>query len=128
MVSGPRVPTSTYRLQFNGHFGFKDATEIILVWKNLILHRKEHTRGINEVNNGKRAFEGYALRANDFLRRLRKESARFYGRVIRNNHARNALDVAYASDYSSRRNLSPLFVHFVSRPEADLEEWRLFVE
>src|SRR3984957_12288201 len=29
MVSGPRVPTSTYRLQFNGHFGFKDATEII---------------------------------------------------------------------------------------------------
>jgi (1->4)-alpha-D-glucan 1-alpha-D-glucosylmutase len=29
MVSGPRVPTSTYRLQFNAHFGFKDATEII---------------------------------------------------------------------------------------------------
>src|SRR6476619_7682467 len=29
MVSGHRVPTSTYRLQFNGHFGFKDATEII---------------------------------------------------------------------------------------------------
>jgi (1->4)-alpha-D-glucan 1-alpha-D-glucosylmutase len=29
MASAPRVPTSTYRLQFNRHFGFKDATEII---------------------------------------------------------------------------------------------------
>jgi (1->4)-alpha-D-glucan 1-alpha-D-glucosylmutase len=25
----PRIPVSTYRLQFNRHFGFKDATEII---------------------------------------------------------------------------------------------------
>jgi (1->4)-alpha-D-glucan 1-alpha-D-glucosylmutase len=29
MASAPRVPISTYRLQFNRHFGFKDATEII---------------------------------------------------------------------------------------------------
>ena len=29
MASVPRIPTSTYRLQFNRHFGFKDATEII---------------------------------------------------------------------------------------------------
>ena len=29
MASAPRVPKSTYRLQFNRHFGFKDATEII---------------------------------------------------------------------------------------------------
>src|SRR6202007_144226 len=29
MAIVPRVPISTYRLQFNRHFGFKDATEII---------------------------------------------------------------------------------------------------
>ena len=29
MASVPRIPISTYRLQFNRHFGFKDATEII---------------------------------------------------------------------------------------------------
>jgi (1->4)-alpha-D-glucan 1-alpha-D-glucosylmutase len=29
MALAPRVPRSTYRLQFNRHFGFKDATEII---------------------------------------------------------------------------------------------------
>jgi len=29
MASGPRVPISTYRLQFNRHFGFNDATAII---------------------------------------------------------------------------------------------------
>jgi (1->4)-alpha-D-glucan 1-alpha-D-glucosylmutase len=29
MPSAPRVPRSTYRLQFNRRFGFKDATEII---------------------------------------------------------------------------------------------------
>jgi (1->4)-alpha-D-glucan 1-alpha-D-glucosylmutase len=29
MAAAHRVPTSTYRLQFNRHFGFKDATEII---------------------------------------------------------------------------------------------------
>lgn len=29
MASAPRVPISTYRLQFSRHFGFRDATEII---------------------------------------------------------------------------------------------------
>ena len=29
MAPAPRIPTSTYRLQFNRHFGFKDATGII---------------------------------------------------------------------------------------------------
>jgi (1->4)-alpha-D-glucan 1-alpha-D-glucosylmutase len=29
MASAPRIPISTYRLQFNRRFGFKDATEII---------------------------------------------------------------------------------------------------
>jgi len=29
MASAPRIPVSTYRLQFSRHFGFKDATEII---------------------------------------------------------------------------------------------------
>src|SRR5438876_10926206 len=106
----------------------KHATQIVLVLKNLILHRKEHGRGIDEVKNGKRAFKGYALRANHFLGRLWKESARLYGGVVSNDHAWNALDIAYAGDYSGRRDLSPLLVHFVSSPEADLEEWRLFVE
>src|SRR4029077_9070838 len=55
-------------------------------------------------------------------------STSFHGSVIGNNHARNPLDVAYAGDHSGRRNLSPLFVHFVSSPKADLEEWRFFVE
>src|ERR1700719_3763178 len=29
MASGPRIPISTYRLQFNRNFGFKDAIEIV---------------------------------------------------------------------------------------------------
>src|SRR5262249_33477180 len=41
---------------------------------------------------------------------------------------RNALDVPDARDYTRRRNLSPLIVHFVSRPQADLEEWRFFIK
>ena len=31
-------------------------------------------------------------------------------------------------DYASRWNLPPLFVHFVSRPETDLEKRPVFVE
>jgi (1->4)-alpha-D-glucan 1-alpha-D-glucosylmutase len=35
MAFVPRIPKSTYRLQFNRHFGFKDATEIIPYLQNL---------------------------------------------------------------------------------------------
>jgi (1->4)-alpha-D-glucan 1-alpha-D-glucosylmutase len=35
MAFAPRVPISTYRLQFNRHFGFKEATEIIPYLQNL---------------------------------------------------------------------------------------------
>src|SRR5581483_9086658 len=101
----------------------KDAAKIILVRKNFILHWKKHTCGIDKVNNGKRALEGDALCADNFLGCLRKERTGFYRGIIGNNHAWNALDVAYARDHAGCRNFSPLLVHFVSSPKTDLEEW-----
>src|SRR4029453_10502231 len=106
----------------------KDATEIIFVWKNFILHRQEHASRIDEINNRQRAFKSDALGANQFFGRLRKERAGFYRRVVGDNHAGNTGNISDSSNRARGGNLSPLLVHFVSSPKTDLEKRRIFVE
>src|SRR5439155_25097088 len=106
----------------------KDSPEIVFVRENFILHWKKHPSGIDQVNNGKRAFECDSLSANHFLSRLRKERASLNRGVIGNNHARDNSHVADPCNYPSRRNLPPLVVHLVSCPQADFEKGRIFVQ
>ena len=106
----------------------EDATKIIFIRKNLILHGQKYASGIDEINDGQRAFKGDPLRANDLFGCLREERASLHGRVVGNNHARNTFDTTNASHDSSCRNLTPLLVHFVSSPKADLKKWRIFVQ
>ena len=106
----------------------KDAAEIVFIGKDFILHRQEDAGRIDEVNYGQGAFKSDALGANQLLGGLRKEGAGFYSRIVGDDHARNAGDVTDAGDSPRGGNVSPLLVHFVSRPEPDLEKLRVFVK
>ena len=106
----------------------KDPAEIVFVRENLVLHRQKNAGRIDQINNWERTFESDSLRAQKFFYSRRKERARFHGRVVRDDHGRNARNVSDAGDCSGGDNVPPLFVHFVSRPEADFEESRVFVE
>ena len=106
----------------------KDAAEIIFVRKDLILHWQEDASRIDQVNNRQGTFKRDALGPKYFFGCLWKEGPSLHCRVVGDNHARNACDVADARDRASRRDFPPLFVHFVSRPETDLEKLRVFVQ
>ena len=64
----------------------------------------------------------------NFLHGLRKERAGLHGRVVGDDHARNAGDIADARDCAGGGNAAPLFVHFVGGPEPDLEKRRTLIE
>src|SRR5205823_10337462 len=106
----------------------EDATEIIFVRKNFILHRQEHAGRIDEINDRQRAFKSDALSANQFFGRLWKERAGFYRRVVGDNHARNTGNISDSGNRARGGNLSPLFVHFVSSPKTDFKKRRIFVQ
>ncbi len=106
----------------------EDAAEIVFVGKNFILHRQKHAGGIDQVNDRQVALEGDALGADQLLRRLWKERAGFHGRVIGNDHAGNAGDVADSSDTAGGGNFPPLFVHAECGPKSDFEKRRVLVE
>ena len=74
--------------------------------------------------SGSAHLEGDALRAEDLLGGLGKEGAGFHGRVVGDDHARDAGDLADARDGAGRRNAAPLLVHFVGGPQAEFEKVR----
>src|ERR1700693_1480322 len=106
----------------------KYPPEIIFIRKNFILHRQKDARGIDEIDDRKGALKGNPLSAQKLLARRWKERTRFHGRIIRNDHAWNATNVSDPCDHSRSDNVPPLLVHFVSCPEADLEELRVFIQ
>jgi hypothetical protein len=68
------------------------------------------------------------LSTNDLLSRLWKKCTGLHSGVVRDNHAGDTSDVADSCNHASRRNVPPLVIHFVSRPEADFEKGRIFVQ
>src|SRR4029077_18927767 len=105
-----------------------DPAKIVFIRKNFVLHWQEHAGRIDEVNERKRTFKCDPLRANHLLGGRRKKRAGFHGCVVSDDHARNALDVTDAGHNSRRRDFSPLLVHFVRRPEPNLEKWRVLIQ
>ena len=65
---------------------------------------------------------------NELLRRLGKKRAGFYGRIVGDDHAGNAGDIADARDRSGGGDVAPLLIHFVGGPEPDFEEIALAIE
>src|SRR5206468_1965218 len=105
----------------------KSRVHVIEQVKVLFSSRRRHTISDRDWSSDVCSSD-LPLRAQKFFYGRRKERARFHGRVVRDDHAWNARDVSDAGNRSGGDNIPPLFVHFVSRPEADLEKLRVFVE
>src|SRR5204862_1337969 len=98
------------------------------VGKNFVLHRKKDARRIDQVNNWERGFERDPLRADQFLGGGGEKRAGLHGRIVRDDHARHAADIADSSDRARGRDFSPLLVHFVSGPKSNFEKRRILIE
>ncbi len=57
-----------------------------------------------------------------------EKRAGFHGGVVRDDHARNAGDIADAGDSTGGGDAAPLLVHFVGGPKLDLEKRRTGIE
>ena len=106
----------------------EDPAEIVFIGKNFVLERQKNSGGINEVDDGQRAFERDSLRANQFLDGLRKECPRFHAGIVGNDHAGNSDDASDTGHATSGRHVSPFRIHFVGRPKPYFEKRGFFVE
>ena len=106
----------------------EDAAEVVLVRKNLVLHRQEHASGVHQVDQRQVALKGDALRAEELLARHRDKRPRLHRGVVRDDHARMARDVGDAGDDARGRKLAPVEVHAVCGPEPGFEEGRRVVD
>ena len=106
----------------------KDPAEVVLVGKNFVLHREENAGGIDQINDRQCALKGDALRTDELLGGLGKKGAGFHGRVVGDDHARNAGHLADARDSAGGRNAAPLLIHFVGGPQAEFEKVRAAIE
>ena len=63
-----------------------------------------------------------------FLAVCGKKRAGFHGRVVGDDHARNAGDIPDAGDGAGGGNVSPLLVHLVGGPKPDFKKGRTRIE
>ena len=106
----------------------KDPAEIVLVGKNFVLHREENAGGIDQINDRQCALKCDALRTDELLGGLGKKGACFHGRIIGDDHARNAGHLADAHDSAGGRYAAPLLIHFVGGPQTQFEKVRATIE
>ena len=64
----------------------EDAAEVVVVGEDLVLHREEDARGIDEVDEREVVVRRDLLGAEDFLDRHREERARLHGGVVGDDH------------------------------------------
>ncbi len=105
----------------------EDPAEVVVVGEDLVLHRQEHARGVDQVDQGQAVPAGDLLGAEDLLDRHREARARLDRRVVGDDHHAAADDPADPRDHPRPRRPAPLVVHLVAGPEAQLQERRAWV-
>ena len=105
----------------------KNPAEIVLVGTNLVLHRQEHARRVDQIDERQPALEGDALRTEHLLARHWDERARLHRRVVGDDHHRAARHAADAGDDTRGGKHAPLPVQAVRRPQPQFEKLRRLV-
>ena len=100
------------------------AAKVVGIGEYVFLQRQKNAGGIDEIQNGNAVFDRDVLRADHFLGGHRKERARFYGGVVRNDHHQATGHATGADDGSSGRRAAPFLVHFVCGVEPEFEKLR----
>ena len=99
----------------------EDPAEIVLVGKDLVLHRQEDARGIDEVDQRQPAGRRDRLGAEDLLDREGKAGPGLHRRVVGDDHDPAAVNRADHRHHARRRCPAPLGVHLVAGPEPQLQ-------
>ncbi len=104
----------------------EDAAEVVAVREDVVLQRQERAAGVDEVDARQMVLLGDLLRAQVLLDRHRVVRAALHRRVVRDDHAFDAVDAADAGDDAGRRRV--VVVHAVRGELPDFEERRAGVE
>ena len=86
----------------------KDAAEVLLVGKHLILHRQEGAARIDQVDAGQMVFGSDFLRPQMLLDGQRIVGTALHRRIVGNDHAFDAVDAADAGDQGSRSHVTAI--------------------
>ena len=91
-----------------GHAGLvvEDPAEVVAVGEDLVLERQERAARVDEVDARQVVLLGDLLRAEMLLHREREVRAALHRGVVRDDHARAALDDPDARDDARRRRLA----------------------
>ena len=100
----------------------EDASEVLLVRKDLVLHRQVDARRVHEVEDRDVVFQGDLLGAQVLLRGDRKPRAGLHGGVVGDDHAEAARDVPQAHHGTACGAAALLLVHLVAGKQAELLE------
>ena len=65
----------------------EDASEVVLIGKDVFLQRKENAGGIDQIERGDAVLHGDVLRAENLLRGHGEEGAGLHGGVVGDDHA-----------------------------------------
>jgi hypothetical protein len=83
---------------------------------------------IDQVDQRQVAARRDLLCAQDFLDGCREKCARFYRRIVGDDHAGAIMDVADAGDHPRGHGAADVFVHSKRRPQSDFEKRRFLVD
>ncbi len=83
----------------------EDAAEMLLVGKDLVLHRQESAARIDQIDARQTVLAGDLLRAQVFLDGHRIIGAALHRRIVGNDHAFDTIDAADAGNQRGRRHL-----------------------
>ena len=98
----------------------EDATEVVLVGKDLFLKRQEHAGGVDEIDQRQAIVGGDPLGTQDLLAGHRKKGAGLHGGVVGDDHHPPVRNRADAGDHPGRGGAAPLGIHPPRRPQAQL--------
>ena len=104
----------------------EEPPEVLAVGEDLGLERQERAARVDEVDARQPVLLGDLLRAQVLLDREREVRAALHGRVVREDHARPALDDADPGDDPGRRRLA--VVDLPGGERAELEERRAGID
>ena len=106
----------------------KDAAEIVLVGKDILLQRQKDAGRIDEIDQRQPIGEGDPLGPQHLLGRHRKKRAGFHRGVVGDDHVPPAADRADRRHHARRRRAAPVGIHPVRRPQAQLQQRRAGID
>src|SRR5688572_13187085 len=102
-------------------------SEMLLIRKYFVLHRKEYARAVYEVDHRETIFKSDFLSAKIFLCCYWKPGSGFYCRIVGNNHHHPPMHIPKARHHSSSRTTALLLVHPFARKKCYLKKIRTFI-